>query len=157
MIRESEFPILNFDDDRSAKISVQQFEGRKALGIKHGVVCFDADARERLARAYPSEVVGTLKGCGIAPLNIYAVDFNGAKIVLHQGIAGGPWAASIMEELVAFGAVAQFYGVKFGQILYGGDSLCGDVWDKRDWDGDDVRRQAQTELLTLAMEMVTRI
>jgi len=261
MIYESEFPILNFDENRTAKISVQMFEGKKSLGIKYGVICFDTDAREKLAQKYPSKVIGTVKGCGIAPLNIYAVNFNGAEIVLHQGIAGGPWAASIMEELVAFGcksviavggagvlepdiarghliiptgavrqegtsyhyvapsryidhspevidkmceclkekklpfvcgrtwttdaifretqdlielrkkegcvcvemenatfgAVAQFYNIKFGQILYGGDSLCGDVWDKRDWANEDVEQNAWSELLNLAMEMVTKI
>ena len=30
-------------------------------------------------------------------------------------------------------AVAQFRGVQFGQILYGGDDLSGPEWDSRDW------------------------
>ncbi|MEO8394679.1 MAG: nucleoside phosphorylase [Chloroflexota bacterium] len=36
-------------------------------------------------------------------------------------------------EASAFFAVAQFRGVTFGQILYGGDDLSGEVWDHRDW------------------------
>ena len=60
-------------------------------------------------------------------------------------------------ENAAFGAVAQFYNIKFGQILYGGDSLCGDIWDKRDWTDENVKQKAQSELLILAMEMVTKI
>ena len=36
-------------------------------------------------------------------------------------------------EAAAFFAVAQFRGVEFGQLLYGGDDLGGDAWDHRDW------------------------
>lgn len=36
-------------------------------------------------------------------------------------------------EAAAFFAVAQFRQVEFGQLLYGGDDLGGDVWDHRDW------------------------
>ena len=30
-------------------------------------------------------------------------------------------------------AVAQFRGVTFGQVLYGGDDLSGAAWDNRAW------------------------
>lgn len=36
-------------------------------------------------------------------------------------------------EAAAFFAVAQFRGVPFGQILYGGDDVGGEVWDNRGW------------------------
>ncbi len=36
-------------------------------------------------------------------------------------------------ECAAFAAVAQFRGVPFGQLLYGGDDLSSEVWDSRDW------------------------
>ena len=36
-------------------------------------------------------------------------------------------------EAAAFFAVAQFRGVPFGQILYGGDNVGGDAWELRDW------------------------
>ena len=36
-------------------------------------------------------------------------------------------------ETAALCAVAQFRGTLFGQILYGGDDLTGEVWDRRDW------------------------
>jgi uridine phosphorylase len=36
-------------------------------------------------------------------------------------------------EAAAFFAVAQFRGVTFAQMLYGGDDVSGDVWDHRDW------------------------
>ena len=40
---------------------------------------------------------------------------------------------TVEMETAAFCAVAQFRGVIFGQILYGGDDLTGDQWDQRDW------------------------
>lgn len=40
---------------------------------------------------------------------------------------------AVEMEAAAFFAVAQFRGVTFGQILYGGDDLAGDKWDNRDW------------------------
>ncbi|MFQ5400146.1 MAG: nucleoside phosphorylase [Anaerolineae bacterium] len=40
---------------------------------------------------------------------------------------------TVEMEAAAFFAVAQFRGVTFGQILYGGDNLTGDEWDSRDY------------------------
>ena len=40
---------------------------------------------------------------------------------------------TVEMEAAAFFAVAQFRGVPFGQILYGGDDISGDVWDDRAW------------------------
>lgn len=36
-------------------------------------------------------------------------------------------------EASAFIAVARFRGVRFGQLLYAGDSVAGDAWDERGW------------------------
>lgn len=41
--------------------------------------------------------------------------------------------ATVEMEAAAFFAVARFRGVAFGQILYAGDDLSGDLWDSRDW------------------------
>jgi uridine phosphorylase len=40
---------------------------------------------------------------------------------------------TVEMEAAAFFAVAQFRGVPFAQLLYGGDDLSGDQWDHRDW------------------------
>jgi len=39
---------------------------------------------------------------------------------------------TVEMEAAAFFAVAQFRGVDFAQILYGGDDLSGELWDHRD-------------------------
>ena len=44
-------------------------------------------------------------------------------------------------EAAALMAVAQFRGVRLGQLLYGGDDLSGEVWDHRSWQSrNDVRQ-----------------
>ena len=52
-------------------------------------------------------------------------------------------------EAAAFFAVAQFRGVTFGQLLYGGDDLTGDIWDNRDWQKESGTR---ARLFQLAVE-----
>jgi uridine phosphorylase len=40
---------------------------------------------------------------------------------------------TVEMEAAAFFAVAEFRNVQFGQLLYSGDDLSGDVWDHRGW------------------------
>ena len=47
---------------------------------------------------------------------------------------------TVEMEAASFFAVAQFRGVQFGQLLYGGDDLSGE-WDARDWPRHSVREQ----------------
>jgi uridine phosphorylase len=47
---------------------------------------------------------------------------------------------TVEMEAATFFAVAQFRGVQFGQLLYGGDDLSGD-WDSRDWMAHTVREK----------------
>jgi uridine phosphorylase len=45
-------------------------------------------------------------------------------------------------EAAAFFAVAKFRGVKFGQVVYGGDDISCEEWDHRDWSKQkDVRER----------------
>ncbi len=56
---------------------------------------------------------------------------------------------TVEMEAAAFFAVARFRGVSFGQILYGGDDLSGEVWDSRDWND---RVEVRERLFWLAAE-----
>lgn len=56
---------------------------------------------------------------------------------------------TVEMEAAAFFAVAQFRGVTFGQLLYGGDDLSGDVWDSREW---QTHTPAREKLFRLAVE-----
>jgi len=61
---------------------------------------------------------------------------------------------TVEMEMAAFCAVAQFWGVLFGQILYGGDDLSGENWDHRGWQG---LRSIRTKLFSLAAEACMRL
>jgi uridine phosphorylase len=61
---------------------------------------------------------------------------------------------TVEMEAAAFFAVAQFRGVTFGQILYGGDDVSGDLWDDRDWDRQTSTRE---KLFWLAAEACLRL
>jgi uridine phosphorylase len=43
-------------------------------------------------------------------------------------------------EAAAFFAVARFRGIRFAQLLYGGDDLSGEHWDERQWTVSPSRR-----------------
>jgi uridine phosphorylase len=47
---------------------------------------------------------------------------------------------TVEMEAATFFAVAQFRGVQFGQLLYGGDDLSGE-WNSRDWTTHTVRER----------------
>jgi uridine phosphorylase len=57
-------------------------------------------------------------------------------------------------EAAAFFAVAQFRGVTFGQLLYGGDNLDSDQWDSRHWDKQATVRE---KLFWLAVEACLKL
>lgn len=61
---------------------------------------------------------------------------------------------TVEMEAAAFFAVAQFRGAVFGQLLYGGDDISGDVWDSRNWHRQESTRE---RLFWLAAEAVLRL
>ena len=61
---------------------------------------------------------------------------------------------TVEMEAAAFFAVAQFRGVPLGQILYGGDNLDADEWDRRDWMS---RTSVREKLILLAAEACLEI
>jgi uridine phosphorylase len=61
---------------------------------------------------------------------------------------------TVEMEAAAFFAVAAHRGVEFGQLLYGGDDVSGEVWDSRRWDS---RRSVREKLFWLAVEACLEI
>ena len=62
--------------------------------------------------------------------------------------------ACVEMETASLAAVAQFRGVTFGQILYGGDDVSGTQWDARDWKGQWTVRE---KLTLLAAEIAAQL
>jgi purine-nucleoside phosphorylase len=56
---------------------------------------------------------------------------------------------TVEMEAAAFFAVAQFRGVQFAELLYGGDDLSGSEWDSRQWESHTSVRE---KLFWLAAE-----
>lgn len=63
-------------------------------------------------------------------------------------------ALTVEMESAGFFAIAQFRGVEFAQILYGGDDVSGSIWDERDWHRAESTRE---RLFWLAVDAVNRI
>lgn len=63
-------------------------------------------------------------------------------------------ALTVEMEAAAFFAIAQFRGVQFGQMLYGGDDVSGAEWDTRGW---HERHDTREKLFWLAIEAVTKL
>ena len=61
---------------------------------------------------------------------------------------------TVEMEAAAFFAVAQFRGVTFAHLLYGGDDLSGTAWDSREWTGQISTRE---KLFWLAAEACLRL
>ena len=96
-----DFPILEYDPDRNAFIRPEKL--LTPLDIpERAVICFFADAIQKVIEKYPHKVVTHLKGEGIT-LPVYELDYKGSRIVLVQAIVGAPCAAAHIEELTAYG------------------------------------------------------
>jgi len=63
--------------------------------------------------------------------------------------------ATVEMEAASFFAVAQFRGVIFAQLLYGGDDVGGAEWDPRDWVHG--RANSREKLFWLAVESALRL
>ncbi len=61
---------------------------------------------------------------------------------------------TVEMECASFTAAARFRGLRFGQILYGGDDLSGPVWDSRGWKN---RGGIRPGVFELACDAVLRI
>ncbi len=61
---------------------------------------------------------------------------------------------TVEMESAAFFAVAEFRGLEFAQILYGGDDVSGDFWDDRSW---AKRRSIRENIFWLAVKAVLNI
>ncbi len=62
-----------------------------------------------------------------------------AVLCFFQDVIDALVALVVEMEAAAFFAVAHFRGVRFGQVLYGGDNVGGAEWDARDWNTHSVR------------------
>ena len=61
---------------------------------------------------------------------------------------------TVEMEAAALAAVAAFRGVPLAQILYGGDDLSGETWDRRSW---QTQADVRDNVLELAATAAVRL
>jgi uridine phosphorylase len=62
--------------------------------------------------------------------------------------------ATVEMEAAAFFAVSKFRNVLLGQILYGGDDLSGEEWDRRSWNSrNDIRENLVDLSIKICLEL----
>ncbi len=99
MLRE--FPILEFDADRSAFIRPQNIIQPVDVS-ERCVLCFFAEAIDKILTEHPHRIAAHFKSESI-DFPLYELDYRGEKVALMQAGVGAPIAAAQIEELTAFG------------------------------------------------------
>jgi len=98
---QASYPILEFDERRDAIVRPELII-KPVHAPQRCVLCFFAEAIERLLTQYPYWEIGRLPTEGRSwPL--YSVEYEGETLCLVQAQVGGPCAAAQMEELYAMG------------------------------------------------------
>ena len=99
---KKEFPILEFDEDRNAFIRPESLIQPIGLSEK-AVLCFFADAIEKILDEYPHRIVTHMKSESFITPVYELEDYKGQRIVLCQAQVGAPLAAGHIEEMTALG------------------------------------------------------
>lgn len=101
MISISEYPILEFDPERNAKIDPSRVIKPRDVP-KHAVLCFFRDVLETVIRSHNARVI-VENGWEDGPHPLYEIEYLGQRLAFcHPGI-GSALSAGILEEVIAFG------------------------------------------------------
>lgn len=98
-----EFPILEFDPNSPAVIDPQMVVAKVLDMPEHCVLCFFAEAIEKVLAKYEHRVVGRMKAESMV-FPVYELTYGDQKIALVQAGVGAPLAVSQIDELTAMGA-----------------------------------------------------
>lgn len=95
------FPILEFDPSPNAVIepskTVEPLEG-----IEHCVLCYFRQVLEQLVDSGQATQIA-MHGSEMGPLPLYAIEHDGRRVAVMQAPVGAPFAAALLEELIARG------------------------------------------------------
>jgi len=99
---KKEFPILEFDDTSGAVIEPSKIIQRINIP-EHVVICFFNDVIERLRYEGKLRLITNLSSeIGLHP--IYEMQYADKSVALFHPGVGAPFAAAMMEEVIALGA-----------------------------------------------------
>ena len=95
------FPILEFDPSLNAVIepskTVESLEG-----IEHCVLCYFRQVIEQLVNSGQATQIA-MHGSEMGPLPLYVIEHDGRRVSMMQAPVGAPFAAALLEELIARG------------------------------------------------------
>lgn len=95
------YPILEYDPDPTAIIEAKGFYDLSDLS-QRAVACFFGDQLIQLEEEGQARIVGNLRS-EMGPQPIYVLEYGDSELTLfHPGI-GAPFAAAMLEELIALG------------------------------------------------------
>ena len=145
MLKESIFPILEFDSNKQAKLQPSSIIQKTPVPNACVITFFKEVINKKLES-------GELEQIGTSPsetvdIPIYETKYNGCHVGLVGGFVGAAGSA-------AFFAVSKFRNVLLGQILYGGDDLSGIEWNNRSWIS---REKIRTNLVDLCLKIAVEL
>ena len=101
MLRQAEFPILEFDDEREAVIQPIKPKVTDPIA-ERCVLCFMQEVIDDYKTERSLVHVGDVKTC-MGPIPIYQYQQGDARITLLQSGIGSALSAGIFEEIIALG------------------------------------------------------
>jgi len=102
MLSKKDFPILEFDDNKNAKINPSIIISRKDDIPEHCVIAFFGDVIEKMLKDNRLKQIGVFNTCTVS-FPIYETEYDGKKIGIVAGILGAAGSAGELEELIAMG------------------------------------------------------
>lgn len=95
------YPILEYDPDPTAIIEAESFYDAGALP-RRAVICFFGDQLSQLEEEGQARIVTHLRS-EMGPHPIYALRYGDSELTLFHPGLGAPFAAAMLEELIALG------------------------------------------------------
>lgn len=155
-------PILEHDPTTEAIIEPRQLLKPLAGMPERAVICFFQDVIDHfVADGQLTRLKNLRSEMGVHP--VYAFCYAGQTVALFQPGVGVPFAAAMLEEVIALGcrtfiacggAGALDRDLALGHILYSGDNLDGEVWDSREWHKHWTVREKLVALATEACLLI---
>lgn len=101
MLKRKEFPILEFDENKEAKINPSRLIRKKDVP-ECCVIAFFNDVIEKMYSNNKLKQIGAFYTCTVS-LPIYETEHDGKKIGIITGYLGAAGSAGQLEELIAMG------------------------------------------------------
>ena len=101
-MEEKKIPLLEFDENRTAKMRPENFSSAPKNLPERCVLAFSHTSVEEIAKKYGATAISQISSC-TCTIPIYLLKIDGTPIALTVGFLGAAGAAGQIEELVSGG------------------------------------------------------